>query len=60
MKPPDEIKTPEEMRNWMKEQIPWLNNPNNTIPTVDPADIKACGNSLKISKHDPVSQDRCS
>ncbi len=40
MKPPDD-KTPEEMRNWIKEQIPWLNNPNNTIPTVDPADIKA-------------------
>lgn len=38
MKPPDE-KIPEELR--ILEQMPWLNNPNNTIPTVDPADIKA-------------------
>ena len=40
MKPPDD-KMPEEMRNRIMEQIPWLKNPNNLIPTVDPADIKA-------------------
>jgi len=40
MKPPDE-KMPEELRNRILEQMPWLNNPNNPIPIVDPADIKA-------------------
>jgi hypothetical protein len=40
MKPPDD-KMPEEMRNLIMEQMPWLKDPNNTIPTVDPADIKA-------------------
>jgi hypothetical protein len=40
MKPPDE-KMPEELRNRILEQMPWLNNPNNPIPIVDPANIKA-------------------
>jgi hypothetical protein len=40
MKPPDD-KMPEEMRNRIMEQIPWLKNPNNPIPTGDPADMKA-------------------
>jgi len=40
MQPPDD-KIPEELRNQILEQMPWLNNPNNPIPIVDPADMKA-------------------
>jgi hypothetical protein len=40
MTPPDDT-IPEKMRNRIMEQMPWLNNPNNLIPVVDPADIKA-------------------
>jgi hypothetical protein len=31
MKPPEDLK-PEGMLDWVKEQIPWLKNPNNAIP----------------------------
>jgi hypothetical protein len=58
MKPSDD-KIPEELRNRILEQMPWLNNPIKTIPIVDPADIRPCGNSLKILKHNPVNQERC-
>ena len=53
MKPPDE-KMPEELRNRILEQMPWLNNPNNPIPIVDPADIKA----LWQQSNDPEAQPR--
>ena len=39
MKPPDD-KMPEEIRNLIMEQMPWLKNPNNAIPIVDPAEYK--------------------
>jgi hypothetical protein len=58
MKLPDDIKTPEEMRNRIMEQMPWLKNPNNPILTVDPVDIKALGQlqkNLKAKYGQPVS-----
>jgi len=58
MKPSDD-KIPEELRERILEQMPWLNNPIKTIPIVDPADLRPCGNSLKILKHNPVNQERC-
>ena len=52
MKPPDE-KMPEELRNRILEQMPWLNNPNNPIPIVDPADIKALWQQSKDLEAQP-------
>jgi hypothetical protein len=40
MKPPDD-KMPDEMPKRVMEQMPWLKNPNDLVPTVDPADMKA-------------------
>jgi len=40
MKPSDD-KIPEEMRNRIMEQMPWLKNPNNLIPIVNPDDLKS-------------------
>jgi hypothetical protein len=52
MKPPDE-KMPEDLRNRILEQMPWLNNPNKTIPIVDPADIKALWQQSKDLEAQP-------
>jgi hypothetical protein len=35
------------------EQMPWLNNPNNPIPTVDPADIMALWQQSKDLEAQP-------
>jgi len=40
MKPPND-KMPDEMRKRVMEQMPWLKNPNDLVPTVDPAAMKA-------------------
>jgi hypothetical protein len=52
MKPPDD-KMPEEMRNRIVEQMPWLKNPNDPIPIVDPADIKALWQQSKDLEAQP-------
>jgi hypothetical protein len=44
---------PEELRNRILEQMPWLNNPNNPIPIVDPADIKALWQQSKDLEAQP-------
>lgn len=41
MKPPDSINTPEEIREWVKDQIPWLKSPSNPIPTVSADGLKS-------------------
>jgi hypothetical protein len=41
------------MRNLIMEQMPWLNNPNNPIPIVDPADIKALWQQSKDLEAQP-------
>ena len=40
MQPPEDIK-PEDVNDWIKEQVPWLKNPENLIPTVNPDDLKS-------------------
>jgi hypothetical protein len=51
MKPPEEL--PEELRNRTLEQMPWLKDPNNPVPTVDPADIKSLWQQSKDLEAQP-------
>jgi hypothetical protein len=38
----NDMKSEDEIANdWIKEQIPWLKNPENLIPTVNPDDLKS-------------------
>jgi hypothetical protein len=52
MKPPDD-RIPKELRNRVLVQMPWLNNPNNPIPIVDPADIRALWQQSKDLEAQP-------
>jgi len=44
------------LREMLKEQMPWLNSPDDLIPTVDPADLKALwqqSKDLEAQPHQP-------
>jgi hypothetical protein len=56
MKPPD-VKMPEEMRNRIMEQMPRLKNPNDLVPTVDPADRRTLRQQSKDLEAQPRERD---